>query len=216
MELVKELTLLRRSILSMGALVEQRVLMAIDGLFNHDLDSSLTVRKGDDEIDRMEVQIEEACLRILALSHPVAKDLRFVLAVMRINSDLERIGDLARSVAKRAMNLEDLGPIEFPSGLREMADAARQMLADALASLTDGDVQLARRIRKADKRVDDLQKEVFAWVQREIPLHVETTRAAIDVLSVARKLERIADMTTNIAEDVIFLIEGELVRHTQV
>lgn len=213
-DLQTELTYLRRSILSMGALVEQRVHMAIDGLLHNDLEAAMTVKKGDDEVDAMEVRIEEACLRILALSHPVAKDLRFVLAVMRINNDLERIGDLARSVAKRALHLGDSQPITLPSGMEKMANATRQMLADSLASLTEGDVELARRIRAADKRVDDLLKEIFAWVQTEIPRHVEATKASIDILSVARRFERISDLATNIAEDVIFLIEGELVRHS--
>lgn len=213
-DLQTELTYLRRSILSMGALVEQRVHMSIDGLLHNDLEAAMTVKKGDDEVDAMEVRIEEACLRILALSHPVAKDLRFVLAVMRINNDLERIGDLARSVAKRALHLADARPIDLPAGMEKMANATRQMLADSLASLTEGDVELARRIRAADKRVDDLLKEIFAWVQTEIPRHVETTKTSIDILSVARRFERISDLATNIAEDVIFLIEGELVRHS--
>ncbi len=213
-DLQTELTYLRRSILSMGALVEQRVHMAIDGLFRADINAATKVRKGDDEVDAMEVRIEEACLRILALSHPVAKDLRFVLAVMRINNDLERIGDMAKSVAKRALHLAEAGPVDLPAGLEKMAIATQQMLADALASLTDGDVELARRIRAADKRVDDLLKEIFAWVQLEIPRHVEATKSSIDILSVARRFERISDLATNMAEDVIFLIEGELVRHS--
>ncbi len=214
-DLRRELGELRRAILSMGSLVEQRVEQAIEALFTGNVDVAREVRLGDRDVDTMDVDIERRCLRILALSQPVATDLRFVLAVMRINNDLERIGDEARSIAKRVIDLSEATPIEFPQALRQMADAARRMLADALTALTEEDADLSRRIKRADEQVDSLQKEIFAWIQTEIPRHVEATRAAIDLLSAARRLERIADLSTNIAEDVIFLAEGSLVRHEQ-
>ncbi len=215
-DLRSELLGLRRDILTLGAVVEQRVAQALQALLRHNHDMGHLVADGDTEIDRMEVDIEAECLRILALSQPVAGDLRFVLAVMRINNELERIGDLARSIAKRALDLDTLKPIDFPQSLLTMATRAREMLAAAIGALADQDVIAARRVRAADERVDDLQREVFHWVQNEIVNNVETTEAAIDVLSVARKLERIADIATNIAEDVIFLAEGAVVRHTSV
>lgn len=212
-ELERELTDLRRSILAMGAAVEQRVRMVAAALRDHDVVPARTVREGDDEIDEMDLGIEAECLQILALSQPVAGDLRFVLAVMRINSDLERIGDCAKSMGKRILSLERGTAIELPPGLLEMADRTRRMLADALGALAKNDVDLAGSVRRADDRVDELQKELFAWGTRTIPRHVETTSSAIDVLSIARQLERAADLSTNIAEDVLFIVEGEVVRH---
>lgn len=213
-DLPAELTDLRRAILTMGASVEQRVFKAIDGLLDHDLRAAETVRSGDNEIDEMEVDIESECLRVLALSQPVASDLRFVLAVMRINTDLERVGDLAKSISKRVIALERSGGVEFPPSLAEMAYSARKMFSDVLAALADQDAEACRKVRRSDERVNDLQREVFVWAQEEMRRNVEHLESVLDVLSVARKLERIADMATNIAEDVIFLVEGTIVRHT--
>ncbi|MCL4210693.1 MAG: phosphate signaling complex protein PhoU [Phycisphaeraceae bacterium] len=213
MQLLKELVDLRRNILTMGAAVEQRIHWAMRALLEGDMEAAQLVRKGDNEIDRMEIINEEECLRILALTHPVAGDLRFVLSAMRINTNLERIADMARSVAKRAIDLHQLRTVEMPPSLATMATETEHMFVSAMKALADEDADLAQRIRKDDQRVDDLQKEVFAWAQVEIPRHVEATEAAIDVLSIARKLERIADVCTNIAEDVIFMSKGSLVRH---
>lgn len=212
-DLKAELRELKRNILSMGATVEQRLRMAVDAVLKRDIESAHLVRVGDTEIDQMEVEIEEECLRILALLAPVAGDLRFVLSIMRINGELERVADLARSVAKRAIDLHRLDRPDLPDALFTMAEAAKDMFSDSLAALADGDTALARRICKSDDRVDDLQKEVFAWVQQEIPHHIEKTEALLDLLSVARKLERISDIATNIAENVIFLAEGTVIKH---
>lgn len=212
-DLQSELTECRRAILSMGAAVEQRVNHVIDAMLQNDFDVARGVRRGDAEIDAMDLDIEAECLRILALSQPVAGDLRFVLAVMRINGDLERIGDCAKSIGKRVMALTKGQPIAVPPSLVDMASATREMLSNALEAFADEDVPLSRQVRRDDQRVDDLQKEIFAWVQEQIPRDVDSTKAAIDILSIARKLERISDLCTNIAEDVIFFVEGSVVRH---
>ena len=211
--LTTELVELRKAILTMGAAVEQRINQAIQAMLQHDHAAAETVRAGDDEIDEMEVRIEQECLRVLALSHPVAGDLRFILAVMRINGNLERIADHAHSIAKRVLDLEHLPAIKIPDALIKMIDETRQMFTGALKALADENSELARKVRRADQRVDDLQKEIFAWVRQEIINNVESSDAVIDLLSVARKLERIADVSTNIAEDVIFVTEGAVVRH---
>ncbi len=216
MDLERHLTDLRRKILTMGSLVEQRVRDAVEALLQRQEDIAQRVRSGDREIDAMDVDIEAECLHILALSQPVAADLRFVLAVLRMNTDLERIGDEAKSIAKRVLDLTEVGPpIELPPMIREMAEASVAMLSESLTALAEEDVELCRRVRNADEQVDDLQKKVFAWVTDEIQRNVNKTRAAIDLLSVTRRLERIADLATNIAEDVIFLIEGAQVRHVR-
>ncbi len=214
-QLAKELTELRRAILTMGSAVEQRVDQATEALLQNRADLARAVREGDSEIDQMDVDIEAECLRILALSQPVAADLRLVLAVFRINNELERIGDEARGIAKRVLDLSEANPLEIPSVLRHMAQAAREMLGDALTALAQSNGSLARSVRAADQQVDEYQKQMFAWIQEEIPRHVDALRAAIDLLSVARRFERIADLSTNIAEDVIFLIEGSQVRHAR-
>jgi phosphate transport system protein len=215
LDLPKELTTLRRGILTMGAAVEQRVRQAIESLEREDTAEARDVSRGDAEIDRMELDLEADCLRVLALGQPVAGDLRFVLAVMRINNELERVADLAASLTKRVIALADLEIGELPSSLHEMAVSASAMLHDAISALADESPEAARRIRLDDARVDALQKEVFAWANKTIPEHVEYTDAAINVLSITRKLERIADIATNIAEDVIFVCEGRVVRHDQ-
>jgi len=214
-DLFSELIELRRGILSMAAAVEERVTLAIDALLTRDEAIAIRVRTGDDEIDQMELDLEQECLRVLALSHPVAGDLRFVLAVMRINTELERVADLAASMAKRAMALNRLPPIDFPSAVLTMADETKRMFSAAINSLAEEETAAARRIRQSDQRVDDLLKEVFAWAQEEIPRNVDATAATLDILSVARKIERTADIATNIAEEVIFLVEGSVVRHSK-
>lgn len=216
MDLQKELLQLRRQILSMGASVETRVSEAIDALLKGDIDEAIDVRTGDDEIDAMDLDIEAECLRILALAHPVAGDLRFIFSVIRINNDLERIADLAKSIAKRVIALQEYDhTIDIPEGLSMMANNTRRMLSDAVAALANEDDALCNHIRRADDQIDDLLKEMFTWAQTNIPQHVEATGPTIDLLSIARKLERIADMTTNIAEDVIFIIAGDVVRHSK-
>lgn len=212
-DLNKELISLRRAILTMGASVQSRVDRAFEAFLERDVELAKRVRAGDREIDEMEVDIESECLRLFALCHPVARDLRFVLATTRIDNDLERVADHAKSISKRVIDLHEVDPIQLPASLYTMAQTAREMLADALRALADEDADLARRVRETDQIVDDIQKGVFDWAQEEISRDVDATRAVIDVLSVVRAVERVADLATNIAEDVIFIAQGEVVRH---
>ncbi|MCA9283661.1 MAG: phosphate signaling complex protein PhoU [Phycisphaerales bacterium] len=212
-DLHKELLLVRRELLHMGAMVEQRVRSVFEALETGDVDLAKQVKSGDHEIDEQDIQIETECLRVLALASPVAGDLRFVLGAMRIDGQLERVGDLARSIAKRVIRLNILPAVEFPSAIFDMARAVQAMLADALAALTNEDSALCHHVLHADQRVDDLRKEVFAWARTEIPAHLEATQAIIDILSVAQKMERMGDMAHGIAADVIFMVEGNIVRH---
>lgn len=214
-DLHKELLALRRDLLQMGAMVEQRLRKVVEALETGDTELARQVKKGDREVDEQDLQIESECLRVLALGGPVAGDLRFVLAAMRIDGQLERIGDLARSIAKRIIRLSILPTVELPQALHDMARAAQTMLADALLALTNEDAALCQRVLSADERVDDLRKEVFAWVRQEIPDHPESTQAYIDILSMAQKMERIGDMAHGIATDVIFMVEGNIVRHVK-
>ncbi|HBS28267.1 MAG TPA: phosphate transport system regulatory protein PhoU [Phycisphaerales bacterium] len=211
-----ELTKLRRMLLSMGAEVEQRVNEALDSLLRHDLRLAEKVRRGDDVIDKMDVDVEAECVEILALHQPVARDLRYVLAALRINADLERIADLARGIAKRAIKLEHEKQIDRPPALVQMAGAVRSMVADALKALADQDEPLARSIRRRDLIVDDHYKQLMSWSVDTVAAQGEDAKAIIDTLSIVRAMERMADLTTNIAEATIFSIAGEVVRHTPV
>lgn len=153
---------------------------------------------------------------MLALSQPVASDLRFIVAVLRINGDLERIGDLAKGISKRLIDIDQAPAIQIPEPLLNMGERCGAMASDALSALADEDVRLCRRIRKADKTVDELQKDVFSWVHTELPSRIGSTEAVIGMLSICRSLERISDHACNIAEDVTFLVEGTVVRHSRI
>lgn len=204
---------LRRSLLSMGALVEQRVNDIVDALIDSNLETAEAVRRGDDEIDQMEVSIEAQCMRLLALAHPVATDLRFVLAVIRISGELERIGDLARGIAKRIIKLSQVDAVELPSSLIDLAFGSRTMLSDVLSAMGSEDAQLCRQVRRSDQRIDDIHKTVLVWAREEIPKSADSASMAIEFLSIAQRFERIADLAAHVADDVIFLIEGRVVRH---
>lgn len=211
--LANELIEVRRSILSMAASVERQVDRALTAMINRDVALARLVKAGDEEINQLELDIEHECLKIFALTHPVAGDLRFMMAVLRINSNLERIGDKAKSIAKRVIDLADCLPVVYPEGMLDMVERTRDMLSHALTALANEDAALGRSVRMSDDQVDHLQKDIFNWAHQEIPSHVEATHAVIDVLSMSRALERIADLSAAIAEDVIFLVEGAIVRH---
>ncbi len=208
-----EILEIRRSLLGMGALVEQRVNAVVDALIETNIEIAKSVRQGDDEIDQMEVDIEAQCMRLLALAHPVATDLRFVLSVIRISGELERIGDLARGISKRLLKIAAAQPAEMPPPLIDLAFGARTMLADVLAAMIQEDAHLCRQIRRSDQRIDDIHKSVLLWGREEMPRNAIAATHAIEILGIAQRFERIADIAAHIADDVIFLIEGRVVRH---
>lgn len=212
-ELENELTKLRRALLSMSASAELRVSQAFESLFNRDAGMASAVRDSDREIDEMELDIESECLRILALQHPVASDLRFVLSALRINTELERIADLARGVAKRVIKISGAQPIALPDSMVEMAAAVRKMLSDALKSLASEDEELARQVRRDDAFVDARHKQFYDWAVGQLQNMPDGARAMVDLLFIARAMERIGDLSTNIAEAVIFAAGGGVVRH---
>jgi len=214
-DLATQLLELRRAILTMGAVVDARVERVVEAFSQSDFNAAREIRHGDREVDSMEIDIEQICLEVLALFQPVARDLRFVLAVLRINGELERIADLAKGIAKRVLRLDSLTGAQVPPMLGQMAAVARGMLTDALNALSDSDVELARQIRRRDREVDDYQRQILDWVQQEIASQAANSETTVGILAVAGKLERIADIATNIAEDVIFLVEGKVVRHSR-
>jgi len=212
-ELQKGLIGLRRSLLAMAAEAELRVNQAFDALLEGDVELARLVRANDDRVDRMDIDIESECLQILALQQPVASDLRFVLATLRIEASLERIADLARGIAKRVLKIADGRLVRPPPTLRSMCDAVRAMLADALRALADQDAELAQRVRRADETVDQYNRELFNWALNEIQGRVDEAPTIVNLLFVVRTIERIGDLTKAIAEDVVFAVEGDVVRH---
>ena len=163
----------------------------------------------------MEVDLEEECLKTLALHQPMAVDLRMIIAILKINNDLERIGDLAVDATERALVLTTLPPINFPFDIPTMSQAVQKMLAHSLDALVNQDLALAEEVCASDDAVDAIHSEVFIRVEEEIVKHPEHIQQLLTFLSVSRYLERIADHATNIAEDVIYLIKGNIVRHQE-
>jgi phosphate transport system protein len=204
---------LRRNLLAMGAEVESRVSAIVESMRNSDLELAQTVRRGDDEIDRMQLEIENECMRLLALGQPVASDLRTIVTVIRMSGELERIADLAKGVAKRILKLAQGEVIRLPESLLDMANATKTMVSSGLSLVANPDLEGCLQLRRDDKRIDQLNKEVLVWSRDEIHRNVDHTQAAIDILAIAQRLERMADISTNIAEDLIFLVEGRIVRH---
>jgi phosphate transport system protein len=161
----------------------------------------------------MEVQVEESCLKILALYQPVATDLRFIIAVLKINNDLERVGDLAVNIAERAAFLATQPPLEMSFDFQKMAAKAQEMLKRSLDALVGFNAEMAEEVCLSDDEIDAMNRQVYFMVEEAIHTHPDQTESLIHTLSVSRHLERIADHATNIAEDVIYMIDGSIVRH---
>jgi phosphate transport system protein len=206
---------LKQLILRFGTIVEESINRSNIALFKKDVALARRVMDNDSEIDRMEVEVEEESLKILALYQPVAADLRFVVAVLKINNDLERIGDLASNIAKRVAQLENTGPYELPREIPLMAKQAEEMVKKSLDAVVNGDPDLARLIREEDDVVDAGRQTVRKLMMEQIKQNPESVESLLRINSVSKHLERIADMATNIAEDVIYMVEGEIVRHRQ-
>jgi phosphate transport system protein len=204
---------LKERILRLGTLVEEAISKSITALINRDLALAQRVMANDSDIDAMEVEVEEECLKILALYQPVAADLRFVVAVLKINNDLERMGDLARNIAKRVTQLEGGDPYDLPPEIRTMATQAQEMVRQCLDAVVKRDPTLARQVREEDDIVDEARQRIQRRVMQGIKDHPENVENLLRINSVSKHIERIADMATNIAEDVVYMVEGDIVRH---
>ncbi len=211
--LFREIENLKKEILTLGAMAETAVRDATYAIENRDESLARSVIENDDKLDDMEVQIEENCLKTLALHQPVAIDLRFIVAVLKINNDLERVGDLAVNVAERAAFLATQPPVDISFDFQAMARQAQAMLKKSLDSLVNLSAQQAREVLVSDDEIDAMNRQMYLIVQDAIHAHPDQTESLIHMLSASRHLERIADHATNIAEDVIYMIEGVIVRH---
>jgi phosphate transport system protein len=211
--LQRQIEQLKQKILFVGSMVEAAIANAIAALVTRDEAIARKVLEEDAEIDRMEVDVEEDCLKILALYQPVAVDLRFVVAVLKINNDLERMGDLAKNIAKRVLYLSRVDRVDVPVDFRAMAVRAQDMVKRSLDALVSADSSLAHRVRQDDDELDDMRRVIHEKIRGSIRAKPEQTETLMKLYSVAKHLERLGDMATNVAEDVIYMVEGDIVRH---
>ena len=211
--LQRDLDNLQRQILSLGGLVEAAIFKATRALRERNVGLAQEVVEGDSQIDSEENEITEECLKILALHQPVAGDLRRIATAMMAVVDLERMGDLAEEIAERAVHMSHLQCTPFPDGLETMTDLALTMVRQALNAFVSGDPDLARRVIRMDDAVDDYNDKLIAKVTETMRAQPELIECALSQLSVVRHVERIADHATNIAEDVCYQVEGQLIRH---
>ena len=209
----RELEKIKKRLLSLGTLVEERVRMAISAIEDRNADLADRVIKTDYEIDEMEVEIEEDCLKVLALYQPVAVDLRFLVAVIKINNDLERIGDQAVNIAERVKTIAAKDPFPFVFDYSFMAEKAQHMLEKSLDALVNLDIDTALRVLKMDDEVDTIKDQAYDKIKQVMSENPHRLGYLINLFLISRHLERLADHATNIAEEVIYLIEGEIVRH---
>jgi phosphate transport system protein len=209
----RDLELLSRDILTLGARVEESLDLAVRALVDRREDLAQRVREGDDIIDTAEVEVEDHCLKILALHQPVAADLRYVVTALKVNNDLERMGDLAVNIAARASWLARRDPIDAAEAIKAMALRVREMVHQSIASLVERDPIKARAVCAMDDEVDHEHKQMYRIVQDLMKADPRTVKRAVQTLSASRQLERVGDLATNIAEDVVFMVEGEVIRH---
>jgi phosphate transport system protein len=208
-----ELDIMQRKLLEMAGLVEELVRQGVTGFLSRDATVAQWAKREDDRIDELESEIDELALDVLALFQPMAKDLRHVVAVLKVSNDLERVGDHGVNIAKAAKRLSEMpGMPEVPE-LGEMAEIAREMLSDALASYIGRDSEGARAVCMRDDRVDNLRRSLYRILLTHMLEEPKRISPSLEILLVAQNLERVADLSTNIAEDVVFLVEGRSIKH---
>ena len=209
----QELDELNHRILAMAGMAEQAIDLAVQAYSQRDPVLCQRVISNEAGINRAEREVDEFAIDLLAMQQPMAIDLRFILAVIKINADLERVGDQAVNIVQRVMNMIELPASELPVDIPAMATSVRAMIRDALRSFIEGDPELAKHVLEADDEIDRLNHDAFAALSSYMQSEPNGAVQALDALSIARNLERVADHATNIAEDVIFWIRGADVRH---
>ncbi len=209
-----ELEELRKHLILMGERTIDSVRLAVQALVSEDVSTAGQVIALDDEIDRLEVLIDAECVRYITLRAPVAHDVRLVTVAMKASHELERSGDEATAIAKRVRKLAEAGKIEEFCHIPRMADLALDMLRDAMDSFITEDFDKASTVPRRDKEVDDLNRENYVQLTDRISSQSGGTTSTIELIFISKSLERIADHATNLAEEVIFMLKGEDVRHT--
>ncbi len=212
----EELNALKERILRMGALVEIQVANAIKALVERDTDLARNVIATDHQVNAYDVEIDEECIRLLALRQPTASDLRFITTAMKISTDLERMSDLAEDICERALELAEEPQLKPYIDIPRMAEHARMMVKEALDAFVNRNADLARKVCREDDFVDELTGQIFRELLSYMMEDPQTIRRAIRITFVAKYIERIADHATNVAEMVVYLVEGKIIRHTEV
>jgi phosphate transport system protein len=209
----EELEALQGRLLEMGGLAEQRVHAAVQGLGSRDRDGIEAVLHGDEPINALHIEVDERCFKLLALHQPVAAHLRAIVAAVKINTDLERVGDLAVNIAEAAKRYAGHPPVKRLIDIPRMGDIAQAMLRDALDSFVRRDTALAQAVLHQDDELDALKTQIFRELLTYMLQDPRTVEPALDLILVSRHLERIGDHATNVAEDVIFMVSARDVRH---
>ena len=209
----QELELLKTSLIKMGSVAESAVAHSIDALLRQDNALAQNVIDGDERVNQLEVEIDTAIVDLLVLQQPVAIDLRFILAAQKINNDLERIGDHAVNIAESAITLMNSVTREQLLELPDMAVTTQSMLRDAIDGFIRSDVVLGRRVLELDDRIDDMNRKIRAEVASGMKDGSQSIVGGLELVRVSRNLERIADLATNIAEEVIFVVQARVVKH---
>lgn len=210
----KELEHLEKQLLALTAIVEENVQLSFKALTDRNVPLAKKLIASDEVVNRKEVELEEECLKILALHQPVANDLRMIVAILKINSNLERIADQAVNISERTVDICRFDQVDCPLNLGDMAQKVIVMLEKAIEALINADLELAQGVLKLDDEVDTLHGRNYQLFKDYIRCNPETIDTVLSYLTVSRHLERVADLATNIAEDVIYLNEGTIVRHT--
>lgn len=209
----EELETLKSHLVAMSGIAEESVRLAVEALLDRDLEKAQDVVLRDDKLDDLELAIDDLAINLLALQQPMAKDLRFITAAMKIGNDLERVGDHAVNIAEELEFLVKTTPMPMLPELEEMARLATDMLSDALNAFVMADSRLAREVVQRDDRVDDLHENNFRILLTHMMEDPRRITAGMDLFLVSGNIERIADLATNIAEEVVFFVEGRTIKH---
>ena len=209
----EDLKNLKEKLLKMSSLVEESIGTSIKALMERNAELAYKVIKSDDVVNMLEIEIDDLCLKLLALHQPTAGDLRFITSTMKINNDLERIGDLAVNIGQRTLDLLKVPPLKLRLDIPKMAAAAQDMLKDSLNAFVNKDSQLAYEVCKRDDEVDDLNHDIFVTLLKANPEDQKPLERVLDLVLVAKNLERVADHSTNICEDIIYMIDGKVIKH---
>jgi phosphate transport system protein len=209
----KQLDELKKNLLRMAGLVEEAIGNAVQSLVKRDSDLAKKTFEGEDRINGMEIEIDDKCLKLLALRQPMAVDLRFITSAMKINTDLERMGDQAVNIAERAISLNQEPQLKPYIDIPRMAEITQSMVKDVLDAFINSDSKLARSVCERDDLVDGLNDQVFRELITFMMSDPQTITRAVHLMIVCRCLERIADHATNIAEDVIFMLDARVIKH---
>lgn len=208
-----ELQVLRGELLAMGGLCERMIALSSQALLEADLSQTGAIMALEDQVNTKHIEVDELCMRLLALQGPLARDLRSIIAALKINNDLERIGDQACNIAQNTMDLLKAPRSRLPEDMRRMAGLAGEMVRDALNAYVKADPALAERALAHEEVVDSLKDQIFNAQLDEMRKDASTVQKGMDIILIARNFEKIGDHATNIAEDVIFMVKGKDIRH---